>query len=262
MRTIGATGEPMTPAAYRWLAEEVGAGRCPIVNISGGTEVGGAFLAPLPVQELKASSLGGPALGMDVNIVDEDGHSVGPGEVGQLVCRSPWPSMTKGLWNDPDRYIETYWSEFPGVWLHGDWASADADGEWFLHGRSDDTLNIAGQRIGPTEIEGALVEEAAVLDAAAIPMPHEIKGEELWCFVVPAAGVEADPARLANAVATRVGKPFKPSRIVFVESLPRTRTGKIMRRVIKAIALGEESGDLSSLEDEAALESVRAGLAR
>jgi acetyl-CoA synthetase len=260
VRTIGATGEPMTPAPYRWLAEVVGAGRCPIINISGGTEVGGAFLAPLPIQELKTSSLGGPALGMDVDAVDDDGEPVEPGAVGQLVCRAPWPSMTKGLWKDPDRYIETYWSEFPGVWIHGDWASADADGQWFLHGRSDDTLNIAGQRIGPTEIEGALVEEAEVVDAAAIPMPHEIKGEELWCFVVAVPGESVDPTRLADAVAGRVGKPFRPSRVVVVESLPRTRTGKIMRRVIKAIALGRDSGDLSSLEDETAIESVRAGL--
>ncbi len=260
VRTIGATGEPMTPAPYRWLAEEVGGGRCPVINISGGTEVGGAFLAPLPIQELKVSSLGGPALGMDVDVVDDDGRPVEPGTVGQLVCRAPWPSMTKGLWKDPERYIDTYWSEFPGVWIHGDWASADADGQWFLHGRSDDTLNIAGQRIGPTEIEGALVEEPDVVDAAAIPMPHEIKGEELWCFVVAAAGETLDPARLADGVAARVGKPFRPSRIVVVESLPRTRTGKVMRRVIKAIALGRDSGDLSSLEDEAAIESVRAGL--
>jgi acetyl-CoA synthetase len=262
VRTIGATGEPMTPAPYRWLAETVGGGRCPIINISGGTEVGGAFLAPLPVQELKVSSLGGPALGMDVDIVDDDGDRVGPGEVGQLVCRAPWPSMTKGLWNDPERYLETYWSEFPGVWLHGDWASADADGQWFLHGRSDDTLNIAGQRIGPTEIEGALAEEPAVADAAAIPMPHEIKGEELWCFVVPTPGHAVDQARLADAVAGRVGKPFRPSRIVVVASLPRTRTGKIMRRVIKAIALDRDPGDLSSLEDETAIENVRAGLGK
>jgi acetyl-CoA synthetase len=262
LRTIGATGEPMTPAPYRWLAEEVAGGRCPIINISGGTEVGGAFLAPLPIQELKASSLGGPALGMDVDIVDDDGEPVEPGAVGQLVCRSPWPSMTKGLWNDPERYLETYWSEFPGVWLHGDWASVDADGEWFLHGRSDDTLNIAGQRIGPTEIEAALAEKRDVVDAAAIPMPHDIKGEELWCFVVLAPGAEVEMTALADTVAARVGKPFRPSRIVAVASLPRTRTGKTMRRVIKAIALGEEAGDLSSLEDEAAIENVRAGLSQ
>jgi acetyl-CoA synthetase len=260
VRTIGATGEPMTPAPYRWLAREVGGGRCPIINISGGTEVGGAFLAPLPIQELKVSSLGGPALGMNVDILDDEGQPVPPGAVGYLVCRSPWPSMTKGLWQNPERFLETYWSTFPDVWLHGDWASVDADGQWFLHGRSDDTLNIAGQRIGPTEIEAALGEDDDVVEAAAIPMPHEIKGEELWCFVLPAAGTSPAPDRLADAVAARVGKPFRPSRIVFVDALPRTRTGKILRRVIRAVALDRDPGDLSSLEDEAAIESVRGAL--
>ena len=261
VRTIGATGEPMSPEAYRWLAEEVGERRCPIINISGGTEVGGAFLAPLPIQELKVSSLGGPALGMDVAIVDDDGHDVATGEVGQLICRAPWPSMTMGLWKDPERYLDTYWRRLPGVWVHGDWASVDGDGQWFLHGRSDDTLNIAGQRIGPTEIEAALVAEG-VVDAAAIPVPHEIKGEELWCFVVAAEGAEPDPAALANGVAARVGKPFKPARIVVVDDLPRTRTGKVMRRVVRAIALGKDAGDLSTIEDEGAIEALRAGLAR
>lgn len=260
VRTIGATGEPMTAAPYRWLATEVGGGRCPIINISGGTEVGGAFLAPLPIQELKISSLGGPALGMEVDIVDEEGQPVAPGTVGQLVCRAPWPSMTRGLWNDPERYLDTYWRAIPGVWTHGDWASVDADGQWFLHGRSDDTLNIAGQRIGPTEIEGALIEEPEVVDAAAIPMPHDIKGEELWCFVVPAPGTAVDPPQLADAVAARIGKPFRPARIITVEELPRTRTGKLMRRVIKSVALGTEPGDLSTLADETAIESIRVGL--
>jgi acetyl-CoA synthetase len=259
LRTIGATGEPMSPEAYRWLADIVGGRRCPIINISGGTEVGGAFLAPLPTQELKVSSLGGPALGMDVGIVDDEGHDVAPGEVGQLICRAPWPAMTMGLWKDPERYLDTYWRRLPGVWVHGDWASVDEDGQWFLHGRSDDTLNIAGQRIGPTEIEAALVAQG-VADAAAIPVPHEIKGEELWCFVVPAEDAEPDVEALARGVAVRVGKPFKPSRIVVVASLPRTRTGKVMRRVVRAIALDQEVGDLSTIEDEGAIAAVKAGL--
>jgi acetyl-CoA synthetase len=169
--------------------------------------------------------------------------------------------MTMGLWKDPERYLDTYWRRLPGVWVHGDWASVDGDGQWFLHGRSDDTLNIAGQRIGPTEIEAALVAEG-VVDAAAIPVPHEIKGEELWCFVVAAEGAEPDTAALANGVAARVGKPFKPARIVVVEDLPRTRTGKVMRRVVRAIALGKDAGDLSTIEDEGAIEALRAGLAR
>jgi acetyl-CoA synthetase len=170
--------------------------------------------------------------------------------------------MTRGLWNDPERYLETYWSAIPQTWMHGDWASADGDGQWFLHGRSDDTLNIAGQRIGPTEIESALTEDPGVVEAAAVPMPHELKGEELWCFVVPTPGSTVDPTALADAVAARIGKPFRPSRVVVVEMLPRTRTGKTMRRVVKAIALGSDPGDLSSLEDEAAIASVQEGLKR
>lgn len=260
LRTIGATGEPMSPEAYVWLAEKVGERRCPIINISGGTEVGGAFLAPLPIQELKVSSLGGPGLGMDVGIVDEEGEEVAPGEVGQLICREPWPAMTMGLWKDPARFLETYWRVLPGVWVHGDWASVDADGQWFLHGRSDDTLNIAGQRIGPTEIEAALIAEGGVADAAAIPVPHEIKGEELWCFAVPTGETELDEAALAAGVAARVGKPFKPSRIVFVANLPRTKTGKILRRVVRAVALDKDPGDLSTLEDEGAIAALRSGL--
>jgi acetyl-CoA synthetase len=261
LRTIGATGEPMSPEAYRWLAEVVAERRCPIVNISGGTEVGGAFLAPLPTQELKVSSLGGPGLGMDVGIVDDAGREVAPGEVGQLICRAPWPAMTMGLWKDPARYLETYWRVLPGVWVHGDWASADGDGQWFLHGRSDDTLNIAGQRIGPAEIEAALIAEGGIADAAAVPVPHEIKGEELWCFAVPTGEEELDADALAAGVAARIGKPFRPSRIVFVEDLPLTKTGKILRRVVRAVALDEDPGDLSTLEDEAAIDALRVGLA-
>jgi acetyl-CoA synthetase len=261
LRTIGATGEPMSPEAYVWLAEKVGERRCPIINISGGTEVGGAFLAPLPIQELKVSSLGGPGLGMDVGIVDDEGAEVEPDEVGQLICRNSWPAMTMGLWKDPARFLETYWRVLPGVWVHGDWASVDADGQWFLHGRSDDTLNIAGQRIGPTEIEAALIAEGGIADAAAIPVPHEIKGEELWCFAVPTGEVELDADALAAGVAGRVGKPFKPSRIVFVDNLPRTKTGKILRRVVRAVALDKDPGDLSTLEDEGAIQALLAGLA-
>jgi acetyl-CoA synthetase len=196
---------------------------------------------------------------MDVAVVDDEGNEVPPGEVGQLVCRSPWPSMTMGLWKDPERFLDTYWRIIPGVWVHGDWASVDADGQWFLHGRSDDTLNIAGQRIGPTEIEAALIVEGAA-DAAAIPVPHEIKGEELWCFVVPGEG-GVDTDALAAGVAARVGKPFRPSRIVVVENLPRTKTGKTLRRVVRAVALDRDAGDLSTLEDEGAIEALRAGLA-
>src|SRR6266566_4900687 len=158
LRTFVTTGEPWNPEPYRWLFETVGRSRVPLINVSGGTEVGACFLSPVPSVPIKACSLGGPALGMAMDVVDGEGNSlVGTGEVGELVCRKPFPGMTRGFWRDPERYLETYWRRLPGVWVHGDWASVDEDGFWFLHGRSDDTLNIAGKRIGPAELESAVV---------------------------------------------------------------------------------------------------------
>ncbi|MDQ4082273.1 MAG: AMP-binding protein, partial [Actinomycetota bacterium] len=181
LRVIVTTGEPWNPHPYRWLFERVGGGRCPIINCSGGTEVGACFLSPTPAIPIKECSLGGPALGMAVDVVDSEGRPL-RGEVGELVCRKPFPAMTRGFWRDPERYVETYWRRLPGVWVHGDWASVDEDGYWFLHGRSDDTLNIAGKRSGPAEVESAVVEHAAVAEAAAIGVPHEVKGEVAWLF--------------------------------------------------------------------------------
>ena len=256
LRILGATGEPWSPAAYTWLSEEVGGGRCPIINISGGSEVGGCFLAPTPIQELESCSLGAPALGMDVAVFDESGAPVAAGVVGELVCRRPWPGMTKSLWNDERRFIDTYWSRFPGVWVHGDWASYDERGQWFLHGRSDDTLNIGGQRIGPAEAEAALTALPEVADAAAIAMPDPVKGQAMWCFAVAAGDAEPDPDELADAVAAALGKPFRPARVVLVADLPRTRSQKILRRVVRAVAEGGDPGDLSSLENPAAIDAV------
>jgi acetyl-CoA synthetase len=262
LRVLGATGEPMNPEAYRWLSHELGGDRLPIVNISGGTEIGGALLAPLPTQELSSCSLGGPALGMDLVVLDEDGAEVEPGVVGELAVRAPWPGMTQGLWNDRERFIATYWSRHEHVWVHGDWAHVAHDGQWFLHGRSDDTLNIAGQRIGPSEVEGALIDTGLVADAAAIGVPPHPRGEAMWALGgrAPGAG-RPDPVELSEAVGARVGKPFRPERIVAVADLPRTRTGKILRRVIRATALGTDPGDLSSLEDVASIAAIREGLA-
>jgi acetyl-CoA synthetase len=168
--------------------------------------------------------------------------------------------MTRGIWKDPDRYLETYWSRWPGVWVHGDWASVDGDGFWFLHGRSDDTMSIAGKRLGPAEVESALADHPAVVESAAVGIPDAIKGEAIWCFVVTRPQQAQDhglEAALAAVVADRLGKSFKPARIVFVDELPRTRSAKIMRRTLRAAVMGEDPGDLSSLENPGALETVR-----
>ncbi|MDP8911328.1 MAG: AMP-binding protein [Actinomycetota bacterium] len=258
LKAICTTGEPWNPAPYRWLHEKVGGGRVPIVNESGGTEVGACFLASTPIAPTKACSLGFPALGQDMDVFDVDGRSI-RGEVGELVCKRPWPGMTRGIWGDRERYLDTYWRRFPGVWTHGDWASVDEDGYWFLHGRSDDTLNIAGKRIGPAELESAAVGHRAVAEAAAIGVPHEVKGEVAWVFCVAKPGVEAGEglAREVGAVvAEELGKAFRPERVVFVGALPKTRSAKIVRRAVRARALGQDPGDLSSLENPEALDEI------
>ena len=257
LRTFVTTGEPWNPEPYRWLFETVGGSRVPVINCSGGTEVGACFLSPAPVEPIKACSLGGPALGMAMDVVDAEGRSlVGTGEVGELVCRRPFPGMTRGFWRDPHKYLETYWSRIPGVWVHGDWASVDEDGFWFLHGRSDDTLNIAGKRIGPAELESAAVGHPAVREAAAIGVPHEVKGETSWIFCCLVPGASATAEEVAAHVADELGKAFKPDRVLFVDSLPKTRSAKIVRRAVRATALGQDPGDLSSLENPEALDDI------
>jgi len=260
LRILASTGEPWNPEPYRWLLDEAGGGRCPIINLSGGTEIGACFLSPLPITSLKPCTLRGPALGMDIDVWGPDGKPVPPGEVGELVCKKPWPAMTRGLWKNPQRYLETYWSRWPGVWVHGDWASVDEDGYWFLHGRSDDTMNIAGKRLGPAEVESALTNHAAVVESAAVGVPDRIKGEAVWCFVVIKPGYERDAhlaSELVRTVVEHLGKAFKPSRIVFVDDLPKTRSAKIVRRAIRATVLGTDPGDLSSLENPASLDAIR-----
>jgi acetyl-CoA synthetase len=258
LQAITTTGEPWNRDPYLWLAEQVGGGRAPVVNISGGTEVGACFLSTCITEPIKPVAVGFPALGQDMDVVDDSGRSV-RGQVGELVCRRPWPGMTRGIWGDDERYLETYWSRFPGIWTHGDWASVDDDGYWFLHGRSDDTLNIAGKRIGPAELESAAVSHPAVAEAAAVGVPHEVKGEVAWLFCVPCPGVEASAA-LGQEVGARVsdelGKAFRPDRILFVPALPKTRSAKIVRRAVRAQALGQDAGDLSSVENPEALEEI------
>ena len=262
LRVIVTTGEPWNPHPYRWLHEHIGGKRCPIVNCSGGTEVGACFLSPTPALPIKECSVGGPVLGMAMDVVDEGGRSlVGTGEVGELVCRRPFPGMTRGFWRDPERYLDAYWRRFPGVWTHGDWASVDEDGCWFLHGRSDDTLNIAGKRVGPAELESAAVAHPAVAEAAAVGVPHDVKGEAAWLFCVLAPGKEASEEEVAAGVAEQLGKAFAPERVLFVPALPKTRSAKIVRRAVRATALGQDPGDLSSVENPDALEAI-AGVVR
>jgi acetyl-CoA synthetase len=261
LRILASTGEPWNPEPWRWFFEIVGGSKLPIINLSGGTEVGACFLSPTPLVPLRPCSLGLPALGMAIEVVSpDDATPLGPGEVGELVCTQPWPGMTRGIWGDPDRYIETYWSRFPGMWVHGDWASRDEDGYWYLHGRSDDTLKVAGKRLGPAEVESILVAHPAVVEAAAVGIPDEIKGEKVWGFVVLGRNIEPSEelrAELRASVAAGLGKAFTPDRIAFVDALPKTRSAKIVRRAVRAIALDEDPGDISSLENPASLDAVR-----
>jgi acetyl-CoA synthetase len=260
LRILASTGEPWNPDPYRWLFEVVGEQRCPIINLSGGTEVAACFLSPMPVMPLKECTLGLPSLGMAMDVLGPDGEPVAPGEVGELVCRKPWPSMTRGIWGDRQRFLNAYWSRWPGIWVHGDWASVDADGYWYLHGRSDDTLNIAGKRIGPAEFESAAVRCAGVAEACAIGVPHDVKGEVAWLFCVPQIGVEPNDAlgaAVREAVVAELGKAFAPDQIRFVAALPKTRSAKIVRRAVRAAVLGEDPGDLSTLEDPDVLAQFR-----
>jgi acetyl-CoA synthetase len=257
LRTLVTTGEPWNPDPYRWLSEHVGGGRRPIVNCSGGTEVGACFLSCSVAEPIKECSVGGPATGMALDVVGADGRSlVGTGEVGELVCRRPFPGMTRGFWRDSERYLDTYWRRFPGVWTHGDWASVDEDGYWYLHGRSDDTLNIAGKRIGPAELESAAVAHPAVAEAAAVGVPHEVKGEVAWVFCVLAPGASAAEDEVGALIAEALGKAFAPDRVLFVPALPKTRSAKIVRRAVRATALGQDPGDMSSVENPDALEAI------
>ena len=259
LRILGSTGEAWDPESYLWYFDRVGRRRCPVINISGGTDIVGCFLAPLPILPLRAATLQSAGLGMAVDVFDDAGKSL-RGEVGYLVCKQPAPSMTRSLWKNDAKYLETYWSKFPEVWNHGDWALHDADGYWYLLGRADDTLKIAGRRVGPGEIESALIEHPAVSEAAAVGVPDALKGTELICFVVLHPGApESDALRaeLVQCVVTALGKVDRPKAIYFVDDLPKTRSAKILRRLIQRKFLGEtELGDLSSVNNPQALDAV------
>jgi acetyl-CoA synthetase len=260
LRVLGSTGEPWNPEPWWWYFREVGEGRCPVINYSGGTEVSGGIVVCNPLTPIKPCSFGGPAIGTAADVVGADGSSV-RGQVGELVIRQPLPGMTRGFWQDPERYVETYWSRLPGTWVHGDWALVDPDGYWYIHGRSDDTLKVAGKRVGPAEVESAAVSHPRVLEAAAIGIPHEVKGEAIVVFCVLGRGARDDPelkAQVSAHVVEALGKALKPERIEVVPQLPKTRSGKVMRRVIRSAYLGLDPGDLSALDDSSVLERIRA----
>ncbi len=258
---LGSTGEPWNPDPWWWYFRVAGEERSPIINYSGGTEISGGILGCTTWTPIQPGSFSGPIPGMDADVLDERGSPV-RGAVGELVVRKPWPGMTRGFWHDPERYQEAYWSRFPGVWVHSDWARIDDDGYWYIEGRSDDTLKIAGKRVGPAEVESAAVAHSAVSEAAAIGVPHELKGEAIVVFAVlkpahePSAALERS---VQDAVAERLGKPLRPESVRFVSQLPKTRNAKILRRVIRGAYLGStDLGDVSALENPAAVDEIAA----
>jgi acetyl-CoA synthetase len=260
LRVLGSTGEPWNPDPWWWYFREVGEGRCPVVNYSGGTEVSGGIVAGNLLTPVRPTSFSGPNVGVAADVVDGEGRPV-RGTVGELVIRQPLPGMTRGFWNDPERYLETYWARFPGTWVHGDWALVDADGYWYIQGRSDDTLKVAGKRVGPAEVESAAVGHPAVVEAAAVGIPHDVKGESIAVFCVLVKGAADDPALRAEIgarVVDELGKALKPDVVVVVAALPKTRSGKVMRRIVRAAYLGLDPGDLSALDDPLTLEAIRA----
>lgn len=259
LRILGSTGEAWNPDPWRWLFETVGGSQVPIINYSGGTEISGGIVLRNVLRPLKPCAFSGPSPGMAADVVDEAGNPV-RGAVGELVVRQPWVGMTRGFWRDPERYLEAYWSRFPDVWVHGDFAAIDEDNFYYILGRSDDTIKVAGKRVGPAEVENVLVSHSAVAEAAAVGVPDEIKGQAVIVFVVLQSGSEPGEilrAELVGLVAKKLGKPLAPKAVCFVPDIPKKHNAKVMRRVIRAAYLGEPPGDLSALMNPEAVEEVR-----
>ena len=256
LRVLGSTGEVWDEASYLWYFEYVGQKRCPVINISGGTEIVGSHLCPTPLTPLKACTVGGPSLGMDVAAFTDEGQPAPRGTMGHLVCRQPAPSMTKSFLHDDARYLETYFQKYPGVWYHGDWAKVDEDGLWFLFGRTDDTMKVAGKRVGPGEVEGALTAHPAVSEAAVIGVPDDLKGTALVCFVVLKPGQAVTEKELVAQVAKQLGKPLAPKNVFVVPALPKTRSGKIVRAAILRVFLGQPAGDITSIDNPGAFDAI------
>lgn len=259
LRLFASTGEAWNPDPWNWLFEKVGRTRLPVINYSGGTELSGGIVMGNPILPLKPCAFSAPCPGIAADVLDENGNPV-RNQVGELVIKTPWIGITRGFWKDPQRYEETYWSRWPGIWVHGDFALIDDDDMWYILGRSDDTIKVAGKRLGPAEIESILVSHPDVVEAAAIGVPDEIKGSEVVAFAV--LSTDCDPCEelrqeLYKMIVKALGKPFAPREVLFVSDLPKTRNAKVMRRMIRAAYLGEDPGDTSSLVNPEAVEEIR-----
>ena len=257
IRNIPTTGEPIDEESWWWLFEKVGKKRIPIMNLSGGTEIGGAMLSVFPGMKLKPTTVGIPCPGIDLDVYDDKGNSV-KNKNGYLVVKSPWPGMTRSLLNDDKRYIETYWSRFENVWFHGDYVLVDNDGLWYMRGRVDDVINISGHRLSTAEIEQCVISNPKISDAASVSIPDDLTGESIVVFIVPKNEFKGNDLEdeIIQYVSEKIGKIAKPKKVFVLSDLPKTRTGKIMRRVLQAKLLGKPLGDLSSLENPSVLDEV------
>jgi len=266
MRILASSGEAWNTEPWKWFATVVGGGKLPIINYSGGTEISGGIVGCFPTMPLVPNSFHGSIPGMVADVYGAQGKPV-RGDVGELVVKEPWPGMAQSFWGgsakvrDDARYLATYWERFPDTWVHGDWCLIDEQGFWFIRGRSDDTINVAGKRVGPAEFESALVSDPRVREAAAIAIPDEIKGDVVVCLVVvkkPEDAGDAARTELMAIIERVMGKSLRPKAIYFVDDLPKTRNLKVMRRVARARYLGLDLGDLSALENAAALDAIDA----
>jgi acetyl-CoA synthetase len=262
LRVLGSTGERWTPQSWRWLHRHVGRGSAPIINWSGGTEIGCGILVGSPLVPTRECRFAGHAPGMATAVFDAQGRSL-VGEVGELVLTRTWPSMTRGLWNEPQRYLESYWSRWPDVWVHGDWAVRHEDGSWELLGRSDDVLKIAGKRLGPAEVESVATELQDVAEAVAVSVPDPVTGEALVVLIqvqatTASAAREVVARTVSDRIAEALGKPLRPAAVVILDDLPLSRSGKVHRRALRAWLAGIDPGDLSTLANPESAPAVLA----
>jgi len=257
IRNIPTTGEPIDEESWWWLFEKVGKKKIPIINLSGGTEIGGAMLSVFPGLKLKPTTVGVPCPGIVLDVLDDAGNSI-QNKKGYLVVKSPWPGMTRGLLNDDKRYLETYWSRFDNIWFHGDYVLVDSDGLWYMHGRVDDIINISGHRLSTAEIEQCVISHPKISDAASVSVPDEIYGEAIIIFIVPETQFKNEnlEAEVDQYIIDKIGKVAKPKNVFTLTDLPKTKTGKILRRILKSKLLHEPLGDLSSLENPQVLDEI------